>query len=88
MLLPGSPYLTTPQTPDGKFMELNWKKTASEMLLATGGDFCYTIFRNGGYWELGRTHKDEGNMESLYKKFKDVDEAKAYAAKDHDVQSE
>lgn len=70
-------------------MDLNWKKTASEMLLAVGGDFSYTIFRNGdsGYWTLGRTHKDDGVMETLWAKFDSPDTAKAYAAEDYDVQA-
>jgi hypothetical protein len=71
-------------------MKLTWKKTASEMILATGGDYTYSIFRQGdsGYWSLGRTHKEEGVMESLWKKFETVDEAKNYADQDHEVQAE
>lgn len=70
-------------------MDLNWRKTASEMLLATGGDFSYTIFRPGdsGYWSLGRTHKEEGVMELLWDKFETVDDAKAYAAQDYGTQA-
>ena len=44
------------------FMELTWKNTASEMILANGGDYTYTIFRQGdsGYWTLGRNHEKQG----------------------------
>lgn len=71
-------------------MELTWKNTASEMILANGGDYTYTIFRQGdsGYWTLGRTHKEAGVMETLWKKFETVDEAKSYADKDCEVQAE
>lgn len=67
-------------------MDLNWRKTASEMILAQGGDYSYTIFRTGdsGYWTLGRTHKEEGIMLTVGKRFTSVDEAKAQASTDYD----
>jgi hypothetical protein len=69
-------------------MNLEWKTSASGMLLTQGSEYTYTIFRNGdsGYWTLGRTHKDEGVMVTLWSKFATVEAAEDYAQADYDVQ--
>ena len=75
-----------------KFMDiLNWKITASGMLLANGGGFTYTIWRPGGdsgFWTLGRTSADEGVMLPLGKRFVSEEDAKMAAEEDYQGQEE
>jgi len=61
------------------------------MQLASGGGFTYSIFRPGGdsgYWTLGRTHAEDGIMETLWNKFESVEDAQAYAENDYEAQED
>lgn len=71
-------------------MKLNWRKTASEMTLASVGDFSYTIFRRGdsGYFTLGRTSIHDGIMVTVGNKFLTQEDAEVQALKDYDQATE
>jgi hypothetical protein len=65
---------------------LNWRTTASEMMLSAGNNNTYSIFRQGGsgYWTLGRTSSDTGVMTTIANNFAAVADAQAAAETDYE----